>query len=94
MINCYQGLMDVNLVLPVSPERSIVHFDYYFSGQPEQFMHDSIAVAHRVQLEDAAICASVQRGLNSRSYDVGRLAPQKESGEHLFHRLLHADLTG
>jgi choline monooxygenase len=94
MINCYQGLMDVNLVLPVSAERSIVHFDYYFSGQPEQFMHDSIAVAHRVQLEDAAICASVQRGLNSRSYDVGRLAPQKESGEHLFHRLLHADLTG
>lgn len=94
MINCYQGLMDVNLVLPVSAERCIVHFDYYFSGQSDSFKQDSIAVAHRVQLEDADICASVQRGLNSRSFDVGRLAPEHETGAHLFHRLLHAGLGG
>lgn len=93
MINVYGGLMDVNLVLPLSAERSIVHFDYYFSGQSDAFKRDSMAIAHRVQLEDAAICASVQQGLRSRSYDTGRLAPEKERGEHLFHRLLHASLA-
>ena len=35
---------------------------------------------------------SVQRGLNSRAYSTGRLSIRREAGEHLFHRLLHADL--
>jgi choline monooxygenase len=45
-----------------------------------------------VQDEDEAICKSVQRGLRSRAYDTGRLSARREAGEHLFHRLLHADL--
>jgi choline monooxygenase len=40
-----------------------------------------------------AICDSVQRGLASRTYVAGRLSVRREAGEHLFHRLLHADLT-
>jgi choline monooxygenase len=35
----------------------------------------------------------VQRGLGSRAYVAGRLSVRREAGEHLFHRLLHADLT-
>jgi choline monooxygenase len=34
----------------------------------------------------------VQRGLTSRAYSAGRLSVRREAGEHLFHRLLHADL--
>jgi choline monooxygenase len=34
----------------------------------------------------------VQRGLKSRAYGAGRLAVRREAGEHLFHRLLAADL--
>ena len=40
------------------------------------------------------ICDAVQRGLGSRAYLAGRLSVRREAGEHLFHRLLHADLTG
>ena len=40
-----------------------------------------------------AICKSVQRGLHSRAYSTGRLSVRREAGEHLFHRLLHADLS-
>jgi len=40
-----------------------------------------------------AICDSVQRGLSSRAYVAGRLSLRREAGEHLFHRLLHADMT-
>jgi choline monooxygenase len=35
----------------------------------------------------------VQRGLASRAYLAGRLSVRREAGEHLFHRLLHRDLT-
>jgi choline monooxygenase len=49
-------------------------------------------VSERIQDEDHAICASVQRGLRSRAYTSGRLSVRRESGEHLFHRLLHRDL--
>ena len=52
----------------------------------------SIAVSEQIQSEDVAICESVQRGLKSRAYDTGRLSVRREAGEHLFHRLLHADL--
>jgi choline monooxygenase len=52
----------------------------------------SISVSEQIQAEDVAICDSVQRGLNSRSYSAGRLSVRREAGEHLFHRLLHADL--
>jgi phenylpropionate dioxygenase-like ring-hydroxylating dioxygenase large terminal subunit len=49
-------------------------------------------VSGRIQDEDLAICQSVQRGLGSRAYRAGRLAPRREAGEHLFHRLVAADL--
>ena len=41
---------------------------------------------------DTAICHSVQKGLTSRAYQAGRLSVRREGGEHLFHRLLAADL--
>jgi phenylpropionate dioxygenase-like ring-hydroxylating dioxygenase large terminal subunit len=44
------------------------------------------------QDEDVGICESVQRGLRSRAYRMGRLSMRREGGEHLFHRLLAADL--
>jgi choline monooxygenase len=96
MINWYSGLMDTNLVLPRGAGQCEVVFDYYFqdvSPAAEQFNRESIAVADRVQDEDIAICNFVQRGLRSSSYQAGRLSVRREAGEHLFHRLLHADLS-
>ena len=71
-------------------------FDYYFAdtGAVAEARHkESIAVSERVQDEDMAICDAVQRGLGSRAYFAGRLSVRREAGEHLFHRLLHTDLT-
>jgi choline monooxygenase len=73
-----------------------VVFDYWFAdtSEAERARNEaSIAVSERIQDEDAGICASVQRGLRSRAYNTGRLSARRETGEHLFHRLLHADLT-
>lgn len=93
MINCYEGTMDTNLVRPLGVNRCEVIFDYYFADRADEArQRASIAVSEKIQDEDQAICESVQRGLCSRSYDTGRLSVRREAGEHLFHRLLHADL--
>jgi choline monooxygenase len=96
MINSYEGVMDTNLVLPMGVDKCAVVFDYYFSDVSKAAKarnKESIAVSEKVQDEDMAICDAVQRGLSSRAYVAGRLSVRREAGEHLFHRLLHADLT-
>lgn len=94
MINVYAGVMDTNLVRPLGVDRCEVIFDYYFADPSDEARNRaSIAVSEKIQDEDKVICESVQRGLRSRSYDTGRLSVRREAGEHLFHRLLHADLT-
>jgi choline monooxygenase len=94
MLNWYEGILDTNLVLPLAPDRCEVIFDFYFDSTHTDAAAQSVDVSDRVQLEDIAVCESVQRGLASRSYDVGRLSVTREEGEHLFHRLLHRDLSG
>jgi len=95
MINCYEGYMDTNLVLPIDADHCRVIFDFYFSDIGETsraYNEQSVSVGARVQDEDLGICEAVQRGLKSRAYGAGRLSVRREAGEHLFHRLLAADL--
>ena len=95
MINCYEGYMDTNLVVPLDVDHCRVIFDFYFADVGEsrkEHNAQSVAVGDRVQAEDLGICEDVQRGLKSRAYGAGRLSVRREAGEHLFHRLLAADL--
>jgi choline monooxygenase len=98
MINLYEGVMDTNLVLPLGPDRCRVIFDFYFThtdgAEAQQFIADSMAVAHQVQLEDMGVCAEVQRGLRSRRYDTGRFSVRRESGGYHFHQMLARKLRG
>jgi phenylpropionate dioxygenase-like ring-hydroxylating dioxygenase large terminal subunit len=95
MMNYYEGTLDTNLVRPLAVDRTEVIFDFYFgdvSPAARERNLASVTVGDRIQHEDLDICESVQRGLNSRAYQAGRLSVRREAGEHLFHRLLHADL--
>jgi choline monooxygenase len=95
MINCYAGYMDTNLVIPVDVDHCTVVFDFYFADVGEAsraYNEQSVSIGNRVQEEDLGICEDVQRGLRSRAYRAGRLSVRREAGEHLFHRLLAADL--
>jgi choline monooxygenase len=95
MINWYDGVMDTNLVIPHGVNKTDVIFDFYFPDVSENARDRNLAsveVGQRIQDEDVAICKSVQRGLNSRAYNTGRLSVRREAGEHLFHRLLYSDL--
>ena len=95
MLNWYEGYLDTNLVIPLGVDRCEVIFDFYFgdtSAAHMPYIRQSIEVSERVQHEDIVICDGVQRGLSSRAYQAGRLSVRREAGEHLFHRLLAADL--
>jgi choline monooxygenase len=95
MINLYEGVMDTNLVRPITVDRTQVIFDFYFTDVSEavrEHNRASVDIGDRIQKEDLDICESVQRGLGSRAYQAGRLSVRREGGEHLFHRLLHAHL--
>jgi choline monooxygenase len=95
MINCYEGYMDTNLVIPVDVDHCRVIFDFYFgdiSDARREYNEQSVSIGNRVQEEDLGICEDVQRGLKSRAYRAGRLSVRREAGEQLFHRLLASDL--
>jgi choline monooxygenase len=92
MVNIYADRMDTNVVIPRGVDRTDVVFDFYFADPASPAIRDSIAASERIQDEDVGVCVSVQRGLRSRAYDSGRLSVRREAGEHLFHRLLAADL--
>jgi choline monooxygenase len=96
MLNWYEGVMDTNIVYPMGVDQCLVVFDFWFedvSDARDAYNRRSVELGERIQQEDVDICESVQRGLMSRAYDTGRLAPSRETGEHLFHRLLHGDLS-
>ena len=95
MINCYEGYMDTNVVIPLDVDHCRVIFDFYFAEIGEasrDYNEQSVNVGNRVQEEDLGICEDVQRGLKSRAYTAGRLSVRREAGEQLFHQLLAADL--
>jgi choline monooxygenase len=92
MLNVYPDHVQINLILPLSPERTVTRFEWYFLD-PERpdFSADfarSFAFSDLVQKEDIALCEAVQRGLRSRSYDRGRFSVARENGVHHFHGLL------
>jgi choline monooxygenase len=89
MLNIYAGVMDSNLVLPLSVDSCRVIFDFFFAeGTAEDFMRESVVVAEQVQAEDIGVCEEVQRNLNSRSYSTGRYSVKRENGGHHFHQML------
>jgi len=92
MLNILPGRLQVNLVVPLAPDRTRVIFDYYYDDvtSPEalRMIEEDLTFSDRVQQEDAEICEHVQRGLASRAYDRGRFSVEAEAGVHHFQALL------
>ena len=97
MLNRYGDVLDVNIVNPLRPGHTEVIFDYWFSDVSSTAAKESNRLSRltsaQVQAEDAEICQSVQNGLRSGGYEVGRYAPNHEASAYQFHRLLRADYT-
>jgi choline monooxygenase len=96
MLNCYPDNVSLNIVLPIDTERSAAIFEWYL---PEKDVHstaakDSVRFSDEIQIEDIAICETVQKNLRSRSYSRGRYSAKQEKGVHAFHRMYAKVMSG
>jgi choline monooxygenase len=87
MLNFYPWGLSLNLVQPQAIDRTRVSFRAYVADS-SQLESGAGASLDRVEAEDEAIVAAVQRGVRSRLYTRGRYSPTRERGVHHFHRLL------
>lgn len=98
MLNYYPDHLQVNVVLPISVDRTAVLFEWYFaddgSAEQQQKQRRRIEFADQVQREDATICQAVQQRLATGLYDRGRFVPEQEAGVHHFQRLVLRSLQG
>ncbi len=92
MLNIYPDNLQVNIILPLGHERTLTIFEWYvLDADLREVAEDfaaSFAFSDLVQQEDIMLCEAVQKGLKSRSYDVGRFSVLRENGVHHFHGLL------
>lgn len=87
MLNVYPWGISVNVVAPLTVDRTRVTFLAYV-WDPSRLDRGAGAGLDRVEREDERIVESVQEGVRSRIYDRGRYSPAREQGVHHFHRLL------
>ena len=96
MFNCYPDNVSLNIVLPIDAERSLAIFEWYLPQESlgSQAAKDSVNFSDQIQIEDVAICETVQKNLRSRSYQRGRYSIKQEKGVHAFHRMYAATMNG
>ncbi len=85
MLNIYMDMVQVNVVVPLAVDRTVVRFDWFARGELAAGLVD---FSDLIQDEDRHICETVQHNLSSRSYDRGRYSARRENGVHHFHSLL------
>jgi choline monooxygenase len=92
MLNIYPDNIQTNLIVPVSHEKTLTIFEWFFhevdSEKNKERIKRSVSFSDEVQHEDIALCENVQRGLHSSTYDRGRYSVKRENGVHHFHMLL------
>lgn len=97
-INRYGKMMDTNLVLPLSHDKCLVIFDFYFDydnleeWKVKKTIRKCIGESDAVQKEDIEVCESCQRGMMSMSYEHGIYSSTLEQAVHHFHKLVWKEL--
>lgn len=95
ILNVYCDNFSTNLIVPLSPEKTLTIFEWYFL-EPEKNQDKikaTVEFSDEIQIEDINICETVQKNLHSRTYKNGRYSVKRENGVHHFHELLMADCT-
>ena len=92
MLNILPNRLQTNQVLPLKNNQTKVIFDYYYPDQPgiDALIEQDQSFSDEVQDEDIMICEAVQKGLNSGSYEKGRLCMKRESALLHFQQLIRA----
>jgi len=87
MFNFYPWGLSINVVKPISINRTKVSFISYVYD-PDKLDKGAGSELEKVEREDEFVVENVQKGMNSSFYKAGRFSPTREKGVHHFHRLL------
>lgn len=87
MFNFYPWGLSINIVKPISLNRTKVSFLSYVYD-PSKLDKGAGSALEKVEREDEFVVENVQKGVNSSFYKAGRFSPNREQGVHHFHRLL------
>ena len=92
MLNIYPDNLSTNLIVPLSHDKTLTIFEWFFqdahSEKVRERIQRAISFSDEVQQEDIELCRQVQRGLNSSTYSRGRYSVKRENGVYHFHMLL------
>ena len=93
MVDDYPDNLSINILKPISVDKSLLVFEWYFPKNADAEMIDGmIKFADEVQYEDIEICEYVQKNLTSRAYNRGRFSARHENGVHHFQQLVAAHI--
>lgn len=87
MFNFYPWGLSINVVKPISVDRTRVSFITYVYDE-SKLDTGAGAGLDKVEREDEFVVEGVQKGMKSSVYHTGRYSPKMEKGVHHFHRLL------
>ena len=91
MFNFYPWGLSLNIIHPLGLDKTrIVFHSYRFENEPFTYDENNLEAT---ELEDEAVVASVQKGIQSRFYKKGRFSPSMEKAVHHFHRLVASFLA-
>ena len=92
MLNIYPDNISTNVIVPLSHEKTLTIFEWFFhdvaSQKSRERIERAVSFSDEVQREDILLCTNVQKGLGSSTYERGRYAVKRENGVHHFHLLL------
>ena len=92
MLNIYPDNISTNLIVPLSTDKTLTIFEWFFhdieSPKTRERIEKAVRFSDEVQQEDIVLCENVQKGLHSSTYDRGRYSVKRENGVHHFHMLL------
>jgi choline monooxygenase len=96
MLNCYPDNVSLNIILPLSPERTLAIFEWYLPEKDlgSESARKAVAFSDEIQAEDVSICEIVQKNLHSSSYLSGRYSVKQEKGLHAFHQMYRELMPG
>ena len=87
MFNFYPWGLSINLVQPVSMDKTRISFLTYI-WKEELFNKGAGSGLDTVEMEDEEVVEAVQKGVRSGFYHQGRYSVTREQGTHHFHRLI------
>lgn len=97
MLNIYPDNISTNLIVPLSADKTLTVFEWFFhdieSPKTRERIEKAVRFSDEVQQEDIMLCQNVQKGLRSSTYDRGRYSVKRENGVHHFHMLLSEFLS-